>query len=62
MNNARRPIDLPEEAALLLRSVRVERLDTPEERQRARQLLDVHNYLGGVRAVGEQLHYALCDA
>ena len=62
MNNARRPIDLPEEAALLLRSVRVERLDTPEERQRARQLLDVHHYLGGVRAVGEQLHYALCDA
>src|SRR5690554_5100280 len=62
MNHAPRPPSLPEEAALLLRSVRVELLDTPEERQRARLLLDAHHYLGGVRAVGEQLHYALTDA
>jgi hypothetical protein len=47
---------MPEDAALMLRAVRVERLDTPYLRERARLLLDEHHYLGGVRAVGEQLH------
>ena len=37
-------------------------LDTPELRNRAQALLGAHHYLGGVQAVGEQLHYAVSDA
>lgn len=55
------PSVLPEDAALLLRTVRVELLDAPELRERARRLLDEHHYLGGVQAVGEQLHYAVAN-
>lgn len=62
MCSAPRQPALPEDAALLLRTVRVELLDTSDLRERARVLLDEHHYLGGVRAVGEQLHYALTDA
>ena len=53
---------LPEEAAHLLRTVQVHLLDTPELRERAQHLLAAHHYLGGVQAVGEQMHYALSDA
>lgn len=53
---------LPEEREILLRTVRVERLDTPEQRVCAQALLQQHHYLGGVQAVGEQIHYAVSDA
>ena len=53
---------LPEEREILLRTVRVERLDTPEQRVRVQALLEQYHYLGGVQAVGEQIHYAVSDA
>lgn len=56
------PQALPEAAAILLRTVQVQLLDTPELRDRAQALLAQHHYLGGVQAVGEQLHYAVSDA
>lgn len=56
------PKPLPEDPAILLRIVQTQVLDTPELRARAQQLLDAHHYLGGVQAVGEQMHYAVSDA
>lgn len=56
------PKPLPEDPAILLRSVQVQVLDTPEQRERAQQLFDAHHYLGGAQAVGEQVHYAVSDA
>lgn len=56
------PRSLPEDSAILLRTVQVQVLDTPEQRARAQQLLAAHHYLGGVQAVGEQVHYAVSDA
>ncbi|MFN0068261.1 MAG: ISAs1 family transposase [Limisphaerales bacterium] len=53
---------LPEELSVLLRTVQVHQLDTPELRERAQGLLAAHHYLGAVQAVGEQLHYAVSDA
>lgn len=53
---------LPEESAILLRTVQVHLLDTSELRERAHRLLSAHHYLGGVQAVGEPLHYAVSDA
>jgi hypothetical protein len=53
---------LPEELAVLLRTLQVRLLDTPAGRERAQQLLVAGHYLGGVQAVGEQLHYAVTDA
>ena len=53
---------LPEELSVLLRTVQVHLLDTPELRERAEGLLAAHHYLGAVQAVGEQLHYAVSDA
>lgn len=53
---------LPEESAILLRTVQVHLLDTPELRERAQGLLAAQHYLGAVQAVGEQLHYAVSDA
>ena len=47
---------------MLLRTVQVQVLDRPELRERAQGLLAAHHYLGGVQAVGEQLHYAVSDA
>jgi Domain of unknown function (DUF4338)/DDE_Tnp_1-associated len=47
---------------MLLRTVQVQVLDTPELRARAQALLVEHHYLGGVQAVGEQVHYAVSDA
>jgi hypothetical protein len=56
------PKALPESGAILLRTVQVQLLDTPALRERAQTLLAAHHYLGGVQAVGEQLHYAVSDA
>jgi hypothetical protein len=56
------PKPLPEEPAVLLRTLEVQVLDTPELRARAQALLATHHYLGGVQAVGEQVHYAVSDA
>lgn len=53
---------LPEELAVLLHTLQVQVLDTPELRARAEALLGVHHYLGAVQAVGEQVHYAVSDA
>jgi hypothetical protein len=52
---------LPEDPAILLHTVQVQVLDTPELRARAQALLAEHHYLGGVQAVGEQVHYAVSD-
>jgi hypothetical protein len=38
------------------------RLLAQAELARARQLLDQHHYLGGLKPVGERLHYAVTDA
>lgn len=56
------PKPLPEDPAILLRTVQVQVLDTPELRQRAQQLFAAHHPLGSVQAVGEQMHYAVSDA
>jgi hypothetical protein len=56
------PKPLPEDPAILLRTVQVHVLDTPELRERAQRLFAAHHYLGGVQAVGEQVHYAVSDA
>ena len=44
-----------------LAAVQVKLLPTAKARARARRLLAKHHYLGDVRAVGEQLFYALTD-
>lgn len=62
MTSSTRPRPLPDDPAILLRSVQVEVLETPEQRARAQQCLVAHHYLGGVQAVGEQVHYAVSDA
>ena len=56
------PALLPEDRALLLSTLEVQVLDTPEQRARAQALLAEHHYLGGIQAVGEQVHYAVSDA
>ena len=53
---------LPEARETLLRTLQVQLLDTPELRERAQVHLAAHHYLGGLQAVGEQLHYAVADA
>jgi len=45
--------------ALSLTEVQVQLLCTRREKSRARRLLAKHHYLGDVRAVGEQLWYAI---
>lgn len=45
----------------LLDGIRI-RLLAPDELPRAQQLLEEHHYLGGLKPVGERLHYALTDA
>lgn len=62
MTSSAGPKPLPEDSAILLRTVRVQVLDSPELRERAQQLLAAHHYLGGVQAVGEQVHYAVSDS
>jgi len=45
-----------------LAGVQAQLLTTAREKNRARRLLDKHHYLGDVRAVGEQLFYAVSDS
>lgn len=45
-----------------LAEVQIQLLSTAKEKSRARRLLAKHHYLGDVRAVGEQLWYAITDA
>jgi len=52
---------LPEERSILLRTLEVQLLETAEPKARVQALLAEHHYLGGVQAVGEQLHYAVTD-
>ena len=52
---------LPEERAVLLRTLQVQLLTTAQQRERAQELLVARHYPGGVQAVGEQLHYAVSD-
>jgi hypothetical protein len=47
------------EAATSLADVRAQLISTVKEKARARRLLAKHHYLGDVRAVGEQLFYAI---
>ena len=56
------PQPLPEEREILLRTLRIDRLDTAEQREQAQALLQEHHYLGGIQAVGEQMQYAVADA
>ena len=55
------PPPLPEEKSVLLRTLAVQLLEAAEPKTRAQALLAQHHYLGGVQAVGEQLHYAVTD-
>lgn len=45
-----------------LAGVQIQLLSTSKTKARARRLLAKHHYLGNVRAVGEQLFYAITDA
>ena len=45
--------------ATVLAELKIQELSTLKERSRARRLLGKHHYLGDVRAVGEQLWYAI---
>lgn len=46
----------------LLEQVQVVPVTGREERRRLQKLLREHHYLGGLKAVGEQMHYAAVDA
>ena len=59
--SAAQPKALPEEAAILFSTVQVQVLESAEQRERAQSVLAAHHYLGGVQAVGEQIHYAVSD-
>lgn len=53
----------PQDAgSVSLAEVQIQLLSTSKTKARARRLLAKHHYLGDVRAVGEQLFYALTDA
>ena len=47
--------------SVALAEIQIQLLSTSKARARARRLLAKHHYLGDVRAVGEQLFYALTD-
>lgn len=53
------PIDAP---LAQLRPLRVERVDTPEQRRRAFAALRAHHYLGFSRSVGENVGYLVFDS
>ena len=46
----------------LLHAVHVVLVTEPSQRRRFQSLLNQHHYLGGLKAVGEQLYYAAVDA
>ena len=52
---------LPVAQQQLLDGIQI-RLLAQDELPRAQQLLDEHHYLGGLKPVGERLHYAVTDA
>ena len=52
----------PSRASVALAEVQIQLLSSAKTKGRARRLLGKHHYLGDVRAVGEQLFYALTDA
>lgn len=45
----------------LLEEVRIVLITQPKERRQIQRLLRQHHYLGGLKAVGEQMHYAAVD-
>ena len=49
-------------SSVSLAGVQAQLLTTAKEKNRARRLLKRHHYLGDVRAVGEQLFYAVSDS
>lgn len=51
-----------ETAQVELKCIRVVLLTDAEERRRAQRLFRKHHYLGGLKAVGEQMCYAAADA
>ena len=53
---------LTEAAGELLKQVRMELVTGTEERRYFQKLLRKHHYLGGLKAVGEQIYYAAVDA
>lgn len=53
------PIDVP---LSQLRPLRIERVDTPEQRSRAFAALRAHHYLGFSRSVGENVGYLVFDS
>jgi hypothetical protein len=53
------PIDVP---LAQLRPLRIERVDTPEQRSRAFAALRAHHYLGFSRSVGENVAYLVFDS
>jgi Domain of unknown function (DUF4338) len=57
-----KPVVADESAvAAALAGVQIQLLANSKERDRARRVLSRHHYLGDVRAVGEQLFYAITD-
>lgn len=52
----------PDTGSVALAGIQIQLLPTAHARARARRLLDRHHYLGDVRAVGEQVFYAITDA
>lgn len=53
---------LTDTGSVSLAAVQIQLLSTSKSKARARRLLARHHYLGDVRAVGEQLFYAVTDA
>ncbi len=51
----------PANTSVALAEVQIQLLSTPQTKARAHRLLAKHHYLGDVRAVGEQLFYAVTD-
>jgi len=51
----------PSTPAVSLAEIQIQLLSTAKAKSRARRLLAKHHYLGDVRAVGEQLFYAITD-
>lgn len=57
----KRAVSEPSSLAMDLRQVRVELIEQAPDKLQARRQLAQHHYLGDVRAVGEQLFYAIKD-
>lgn len=59
MNSTHQPPSDHQQA--LLREVRLKLLSTEPERRQLQDLLKAHHYLGNLKAVGQQIHYAILD-